>query len=90
MPEHVREKLARVMEVYAAMVDRIDWNIGRVIDHLKSTGEYDNTFILLISDNGAEGASYEALPILGPEVMQHTKKYYNNSLDNIGRKDSFV
>ncbi|OTA61842.1 alkaline phosphatase-like protein [Hypoxylon sp. EC38] len=90
MPPDVREKSARAMEVYAAMVDRMDWNIGKVIDYLKGTGEYDNTFVLFMSDNGAEGASYEALPILGDEVMAHIAKYYNNSLDNIGRKDSFV
>ncbi|KAL1878121.1 hypothetical protein VTK73DRAFT_8001 [Phialemonium thermophilum] len=85
-----RAKSARAMEVYAAMVDRMDWNIGRVIDYLKKSGEYDNTFVLFMSDNGAEGASYEAQPILGDEIMSHIKKYYNNSLDNIGRRDSFV
>lgn len=90
MSDDVRAQSARAMEVYAGMVDRMDWNIGRVIDHLKSTGEYDNTFVLFMSDNGAEGASYEALPILGDDVVAHIAKYYNNSLDNIGRGDSFV
>lgn len=90
MPADVREKSARAMEVYAAMVDRMDWNIGKVIDYLKETGEYENTFVLFMSDNGAEGASYEALPILGDQVMAHIAKYYNNELENIGRKDSFV
>jgi arylsulfatase A-like enzyme len=83
-------KSSRAMEVYAGMVDRMDENIGRVLDHLKSTGEYDNTMILFMSDNGAEGASYEAAPVFGDEVMKHIAKYYNNSLENIGRKDSFV
>lgn len=78
------------MEAYAGMVDRMDWNIGRVIDHLKQSGEYDNTVIMFMSDNGAEGASYEATPILGDDINEHLAKYYNNSLDNIGRKDSFV
>ncbi|RTE84048.1 hypothetical protein BHE90_001438 [Fusarium euwallaceae] len=90
MPKDVQEKSARAMEVYAGMVDRMDWNIGRVLEYLRSTGEYDNTFILFMSDNGAEGASYEALPILGDEVVAHIAKYYNNELDNIGRGDSFV
>ncbi|KAF4470504.1 Alkaline phosphatase [Fusarium albosuccineum] len=90
MPQDVQEKSARAMEVYAGMVDRMDWNIGRVLDYLKSSGEYDNTFVLFMSDNGAEGASYEALPILGDEVVAHIAKYYNNELDNIGRGDSFV
>lgn len=40
------------MAVYAAMVDRMDQSIGRLIDHLKAVGEYDNTLILFLSDNG--------------------------------------
>lgn len=90
MSEEIRTKSARAMEVYAGMVDRMDYNIGRVISHLKESGEYDNTFIMFMSDNGAEGASYEALPLVGPEVAAHIQKYYDNSLDNIGRGDSFV
>lgn len=90
LPPEVRQKSARAMEVYAAMVDRMDWNIGRVIAHLKKTGEYDNTMVLFMSDNGAEGASYEALPIVGDDVLAHIDKYYDNSLDNIGRGNSFV
>ena len=35
-----RAKSSRAMEVYAAMVDRMDWNIGHVISYLKETGEY--------------------------------------------------
>ncbi|SMC26568.1 arylsulfatase [Andreprevotia lacus DSM 23236] len=46
---------ARYMEIYAGMVSNLDWNIGRLIQHLKDTGQYDNTFILFQSDNGAEG-----------------------------------
>ncbi|KAJ9498021.1 hypothetical protein H2202_006624 [Exophiala xenobiotica] len=85
-----RAASARAMEVYAGMVDRMDWNIGRVLDHLKETGEYDNTFILFMSDNGAEGASYEASPLVGTSILEHIDKYYDNSLDNIGRGNSFV
>lgn len=45
----------RYQEIYAAMVENLDWNIGRLIKHLKEIGEYDNTFIVFHSDNGAEG-----------------------------------
>lgn len=47
----------RAMEAYAGMVDTIDVNVGKVVDYLKKTGEYDNTFIVFMSDNGAEGAA---------------------------------
>jgi arylsulfatase A-like enzyme len=81
---------ARTMEVYAAMVERLDWNVGRVIEHLKATGEFDNTFILFLSDNGAEGALLEALPIFGPDLQKFIREYYDNSLDNVGRGNSYV
>jgi len=48
-----RADLARRMAVYAAMVDRMDVNIGRVIDDLRKNRELDNTLILFLSDNGA-------------------------------------
>ena len=48
---------SRAMEAYAGMVDSIDVNIGKVVNYLKQTGEYDNTFIVFMSDNGAEGAA---------------------------------
>lgn len=41
------------MEVYAAMVDRLDQNIGQLLDWLKANGEYENTLIFFASDNGA-------------------------------------
>lgn len=41
------------MAVFAAMVDRVDQNIGRMIDYLKEKGQLDNTLIILCSDNGA-------------------------------------
>ncbi|PRY09338.1 arylsulfatase [Paraburkholderia sp. BL25I1N1] len=46
---------ARYMEIYAGMVENLDHNIGLLIQHLKDIGEYDNTFIMFQSDNGAEG-----------------------------------
>ena len=43
----------RKMAVYAAMIDRMDQNIGRLIDFLKQNGQYENTVIVFLSDNGA-------------------------------------
>lgn len=80
----------RCMEVYAAMVERIDWNVGRVVDYLRSTGELDNTVVMFMSDNGAEGAVMEAVPILGPKMVEQIRRNYDNSLDNIGKPNSFV
>jgi len=47
-----REWESRCMEVYAAMVDRMDQGIGRLVAALKKTGQFDNTLILYVQDNG--------------------------------------
>jgi arylsulfatase A-like enzyme len=46
---------ARYMELYAALVDNIDQNVGRIVSCLSSLGRLDNTLILITSDNGANG-----------------------------------
>jgi arylsulfatase len=81
---------ARSMEVYAAMVDRMDWNIGRVIDYLADNGELDDTVVIFLSDNGAEGAMVEAMPLHGPQIVAQIEKYCDNTLDNLGRPTSFI
>ena len=86
MTPQQRAKSARAMEAYAGMVARMDHNVGRVLKYLKDEGLYDNTQIIFMSDNGAEGHSYEG----GPAVMKYIETYYDNSLNNIGNKTSFV
>ncbi|WP_026821011.1 arylsulfatase [Arthrobacter castelli] len=50
-----QQLFARYMEVYAAAVDNVDQNLGRLIEHLKASGEYENTIIAFTSDNGGTG-----------------------------------
>ena len=85
-----RRHSARRMETYAAMVDLIDQSLQRVIDNLKRSGELDNTFILFMSDNGAEGRLLEALPIMQESPLVVIQKFYDNSTENIGNHNSFV
>ncbi|CUM66672.1 uncharacterized protein PRCAT00004348001 [Priceomyces carsonii] len=80
----------RIMETYAAMVEILDENIGRVIRLLEERDELEHTFILFMSDNGADGMIHEALPLGATNVIQSIKNNYNNSYENIGKKDSFV
>lgn len=47
-----RAREAERMEVYAAMVDRMDQGIGRVLAALEATGQADNTVVIFLSDNG--------------------------------------
>ncbi len=53
IPPDRRVDLARRMAIFAAAVDRMDQNIGRVISDIEAKGELDNTLILFASDNGA-------------------------------------
>ena len=52
-----REWELRCMEVYAAMIDRMDQGIGKIVNSLKQNDQFDNTLIFFLQDNGgcAEG-----------------------------------
>lgn len=81
---------ARKMEVYAAMVDRMDQNVGRVVSTLKRLGRYEDTVIFFLADNGSEGNVIDA-PIqaaLKPE--EKARLGIDNSLSNIGTATSYV
>lgn len=75
---------SRRMEVYAAMVDRLDQNVGRVVQTLKERGEFDNTVILFLADNGAEGLTLTDLPDFGKRAAAA-----DNSLENLGKVTSY-
>lgn len=70
---------ARKMEIYAAMIDRMDEAFGRVLAELRTSGELDNTVIVFLSDNGAEARDPPPRP--GMEVsyveMGGPKGYVN-------------
>jgi arylsulfatase A-like enzyme len=77
---------AKRMEVYAAMVDEMDQGIGRVVQTLKATGQYDNTVILFLADNGAEGAELDS-PSMNMVNAVHAKA--DNRTQNIGNATSY-
>jgi arylsulfatase len=68
------------------MVDYMDEQIQRVFDYLKEIGEYDNTMILFISDNGANGS----LPTAYPGQTEEYLGSFDNSLDNRGLPGSYI
>lgn len=67
---------ARCMEVYAAMIDRMDQGIGKIVEELRRTGKLENTLVLFLQDNGgcqegigrgqhdakANSATYDPIP----------------------------
>jgi arylsulfatase A-like enzyme len=50
-----RALAGKKMELYAGMVENMDYHVGRLIAHLKQIGEYENTIFIVFGDNGAEG-----------------------------------
>jgi len=81
-----RADASRDMEVYAAMIDYLDEQIARVFDYLKEIGEYDNTMIIFLSDNGANGF----LPTAYPGQTDEFLNSFDNNLDNRGLVNSFI
>lgn len=71
---------ARRMEVYAGMIENLDFNVGRVIQYLKKTGQYENTLIFFVSDNGAEGFN---------RSPYGAESGFDNSLANVGTQTSY-
>lgn len=76
---------ARRMEVYAGMADAMDHHIGRLITHLKQTGEYDNTVFIFLSDNGAEASD----PYVVPLARWWLDWHYSRDIDRLGDKGAY-
>ena len=78
---------ARMMQIYAAMVDDIDQYVGKLLDYLRSAGVYDDTLVMLISDNGAEGHDVGGILL---DAGAWSRECCDNSYENIGNADSYV
>jgi arylsulfatase A-like enzyme len=72
----------RRMEVYAGMADAMDFHVGRLIAHLKQTGEYDNTVFVFLSDNGPEGSDYA-------EAQLWVRTQYTQDIDKLGGQGAY-
>lgn len=52
MTPGAKERSARTMESYAGMVERMDHNVGKLVEYLKSSNQYEDNYIMFMSDNG--------------------------------------
>lgn len=73
----------RRMEVYAAMADAMDYHVGRLVAHLKQSGEYDNTVFVFLSDNGPEASDYA-------EAQVWLWTQYTQAIDKLGDKGAYT
>ena len=69
------------MSVYAGMVDAMDHHIGRLIQYLKESGQYDNTVIIFTSDNGPAAGD---VPLLWINALG-----YNRDYETLGERYSY-
>lgn len=76
---------ARQMEIYAAMVDIMDQQIGRVIRHLKDTNQLDNSVIIFMSDNGPAGGAVTK----NMRIKAWVDNNFDNSYQKIGTVDAW-
>ena len=77
---------SKKMEIYAGMIDNLDYNIGRIINFLKDIGEYDNTIIVFMSDNGAAGEDFYYNNTYGNYIQKH----FTYAYEEMGKPNSFV
>jgi len=86
LSQQEKKKEARKMELYAGMVDNLDYNIGRLVQFIKDIGEYDNTLIVFMSDNGTAAEDFFYHPYYGPFL----RTYFNDDYENMGKPDSYI
>lgn len=84
LSEEDKKRRAKEMAIYAAMIDRIDQNIGRLLTYLDQKGQLENTLIFLLSDNGSMGNSLHREPYL------YWIEKADNSFENMGLKGSYL
>jgi arylsulfatase len=71
------------MEIYAGMIDYMDESIGRVLEHLRQSDNFENTLIVFMSDNGPSRTSIMDYLELGGESGEFFNQF-DNSLENKG------
>jgi arylsulfatase A-like enzyme len=76
---------ARRMEVYAAMADAMDFHVGRLVAHLKESGDYDNTVFVFLSDNGSEAS--DPYSVLAGRLWLDWQ--YNKGIEQLGAKGAY-
>lgn len=87
LSDEERRVEAREMAIYAAMVDNLDANVGRVLDRLEELDLTDDTLVVFMSDNGTDPYDRNSREIYERFRAEHD---YDNSLANMGAADSYV
>ena len=88
LPDDRKRYEAKRMAVYGGMIEAMDFHIGRLIEHLKATGQYENTLLIFTSDNGTE-VSGAADPGRVQAQVFIRNQGYTSEYETLGLKGSF-
>jgi arylsulfatase len=78
-----KKLFSRLCEVYAGFSEYTDAQIGRIIAHLKATGQYENTIIMYAADNGASGEG-------SPSGSVNENKFFNGYPDELSENMKLI
>lgn len=83
-----KEKQAKIMATYAAMIEDQDNRIGQILGYLKSSDQLDNTLIVYVTDNGPEGFEPTNPKTGNPEMAKWVETNFDSSFEAIGTANS--
>ena len=77
---------AREMEIYAAMIEYMDWQIGRLLERVEMQPGDRDTLVIFVSDNGPEGNAIDRIGQNGEWIAAT----FDNRPENMGRQNSYL
>jgi arylsulfatase len=83
-----KRREARLMAAYSAMMESQDHHIGRLLNYLQESGEFDNTLIIYTTDNGPEGSGLRG-DLSSPAFTQWVRNTFSQEIDDIGQGNTF-
>ena len=81
-----RRRQARAQEIYAGMVQYLDMSVGRLIDYLEESGQFDNTIVIFSSDHGGSSNDVGLVESVPPARISPR----DNRYENLGRPGSYI
>jgi len=88
LPDDRKRYEAKRMAVYGGMIEAMDFHIGRLIEHLKTTGQYENTLLIFTSDNGTEVSGPTDPGRVQAQIFLRNQGY-TSEYETLGLKGSF-
>lgn len=85
-----KREQSRRMELYAAMVTSLDFQLGRLLDELRSAGELDRTLVVVLSDNGPEPGDRGPAGMDPRDREWYAHQFPETRLESWGMPGSFV